>query len=206
MGIAALILSGFAIAGTTLVALTFTGTRDIIAENERLALLSNLNALVPPERYNNELEADFIRVIDPELLGTAEPVTVYRAYRGGRPVAVLGAPVAPDGYSGPIKLLVGVYADGTLAGVRVLSHRETPGLGDAIDIIRSDWIRVFDGKSLGNPVLEDWAVKKDGGAFDQFTGATVTPRAVVKATREFLEYFQQNRNRLFLAETAEKTR
>jgi electron transport complex protein RnfG len=205
MGIAALILSSFAITGTTLVALTFTSTKDIIAENERRALLSNLNALVPRKRYDNVLEADFIRVIEPKLLGTAEPVTMYRAYRGGRPVAILGTPVAPDGYSGPIKLLVGVYVDGTLAGVRVLSHRETPGLGDAIDIPRSDWIRVFDGKSLRNPSPEYWMVKRDGGAFDQFTGATVTPRAVVKATRKFLEYFQKNRNQLFLARSVEKT-
>jgi len=120
----------------------------------------------------------------------------------GKPVAVLATPVAPDGYSGSIKLLVGVYADGTLAGVRVLAHKETPGLGDAIEATRSDWILTFEGKSLNNPPPKAWAVKKDGGAFDQFTGATITPRAVVKAARQFLIYFQQHKEQL-LANSAD---
>ncbi|MDX1654282.1 MAG: RnfABCDGE type electron transport complex subunit G, partial [Candidatus Competibacteraceae bacterium] len=95
-------------------------------------------------------------------------------------------------------LLVGVNWDGTVAGVRVLAHRETPGLGDGIEAERSDWIESFQGKSLGNPPAQQWAVKKDGGAFDQFTGATITPRAVVGAVRRFLEYYRVNRERLFL--------
>jgi len=197
MGVAAVILTGFAIVSTGLVAFTFTGTREIIAANERAALLSNLNALVPPERYDNRLDEDTLQIIDPEYMGTDEPVTVYRAYQRGEPVAVLAAPVAPDGYSGPIRLLIGVYADGTLAGVRVLSHKETPGLGDPIELGRSDWVLSFTGKSLNNPDSKGWAVKKDGGVFDQFTGATITPRAVVKAVRRFLEYFQQHREQLF---------
>lgn len=197
MGVAAVILTGFAIVSTGLVAFTFTGTREIIAANERAALLSNLNALVPPERYDNRLDEDTLPIIDPESMGTDEPVTVYRAYQHGEPVAVLAAPVAPDGYSGPIRLLIGVYADGTLAGVRVLSHKETPGLGDPIELGRSDWVLSFTGKSLNNPDSKGWAVKKDGGVFDQFTGATITPRAVVKAVRRFLEYFQQHREQLF---------
>ena len=197
MGVAAVILTGFAIVSTGLVAFTFTGTREIIAANERAALLSNLNALVSPERYDNRLDEDTLPIIDPEYMGTDEPVTVYRAYQHGEPVAVLAAPVAPDGYSGPIRLLIGVYADGTLAGVRVLSHKETPGLGDPIELGRSDWVLSFTGKSLNNPDSKGWAVKKDGGVFDQFTGATITPRAVVKAVRRFLEYFQQHREQLF---------
>ena len=196
MGVAAVILTGFAIVSTGLVAFTFTGTREIIAANERAALLSNLNALVPPERYDNRLDEDTLQIIDPESMGTHEPVTVYRAYQHGEPVAILAAPVAPDGYSGPIRLLIGVYADGTLAGVRVLAHKETPGLGDPIELERSDWVLSFTGKSLNNPDRKGWAVKKDGGVFDQFTGATITPRAVVKATRKFLEYFQQHREQL----------
>jgi electron transport complex protein RnfG len=124
-------------------------------------------------------------------------VTLYRAYRNGRPVAVLGTPVAPDGYSGSIRLLIGLYADGTLAGVRVLAHRETPGLGDFIEASRSDWILGFAGKSLHDPTASGWAVRKDGGVFDQFTGATITPRAVVKAVHRFLIYYEQQRERLF---------
>lgn len=203
MGIAALILTNFAMLGTGLVALTYTGTKDIIAENERAALLSNLNTLVSPDHYDNSLVEDSIQVIDPEFLGTSEPVTIYRAYKNGQPVAVLATPVAPDGYGGPIKLLVGVYADGTLAGVRVLSHQETPGLGDAIEASRSDWILDFTGKSMGNPTLENWKVKKDGGVFDQFTGATITPRAVIKAVGKFLIYFKQYREQLFHVKSVE---
>jgi len=200
MAIGACILAGFAIAGTGLVALTYTATQGRIAANEQAALLANLNALVPPERYDNDVTEDYIQVIAPEFLGTSEPVTIYRAYRGTQPVALFATPTAPDGYSGPIKLLIGVYADGTLAGVRVLRHKETPGLGDAIEIERSDWIRTFEDRSLGNPPLKHWQVRKDGGVFDQFTGATITPRAVVQAVKKFLLYFQHNRNQLFIAE------
>lgn len=197
MGIAALILSGFAVVGTGLVAVTYTGTRDIIAEAQRKALEASLNQLVPADRYDNRVTEDRIEVVAPDWLGTDQPVTVYRARKNGQPVALFATPIAPDGYSGPIQLLIGVYADGTLAGARVLAHKETPGLGDGIDEKRSSWILAFAGKSLENPRPDGWKVKKDGGAFDQFTGATVTPRAVVKATRKFLEYVQTHREQLF---------
>jgi len=197
MGIAALILTGFAVVGTGLVAITYTSTQDMIAEAQQAALEASLNQLVPADRYDNRVVEDAIAVIAPEWLGTDQPVTVYRARRNGQPVALFATPYAPDGYSGPIQLLIGVYADGTLAGVRVLAHKETPGLGDGIDEKRSPWILDFAGKSLDNPKLERWKVKKDGGVFDQFTGATVTPRAVVKATRRFLEYVQMNQEALF---------
>jgi electron transport complex protein RnfG len=197
MFIAAGLLMGFAVVGTGLVALTFTGTKARIAANEEAALLENLNALVPADRYDNSLIEDTLHIVAPVSLGTRQPVTVYRAYRDQQPVALLATPVAPNGYSGPIKLLVGVYADGALAGVRVLNHRETPGLGDAIEIERSDWIRAFEGKTLSNPPLEKWQVEKDGGVFDQFTGATVTPRAVVSAVRRFLIYVEKNQAYLF---------
>jgi electron transport complex protein RnfG len=197
MFIAAAILTSFAVFGGGLVVFTYTHTKDIIAANERAALLANLSALVPVNRYDNALTQDSIVISDPTFFGTQEPITVYRAYQNGQPVAILATLIAPDGYSGPIKLLVGVYANGTLAGVRVLAHQETPGLGDAIETARSDWIHVFAGKSLTNPKLTNWAVKKDGGAFDQFTGATITPRAVVKAIRRFLVYFQSHQQQLF---------
>lgn len=201
MGVAALILTGFAVVGTGLVAVTYTGTKDIIAEAQRQALEASLNQLVPADRYDNRITEDAIEVTAPEWLGTDQPVTVYRARKEGQPVALFGTPFAPDGYSGPIRLLIGVYADGTLAGTRVLAHKETPGLGDAIEERRSLWILAFAGKSLGNPEPARWKVKKDGGAFDQFTGATITPRAVVKATRKFLEYVQTHQAQLFAPAT-----
>lgn len=197
MGIAAAILVAFAMVGAGLVAGTFIGTREIIAETERAALLANLNSLVPPDRYDNQPTRDTLHITAPQALGTAEPVIVYRARRGSEPVALFATPVAPDGYSGPIRLLVGVYADGRLAGVRALAHKETPGLGDAIEVERSDWILGFAGKSLDDPPPPAWAVRKDGGTFDQFTGATITPRAVVGAVRRFLAYVDANRERLF---------
>jgi electron transport complex protein RnfG len=204
MGVAALILAGFAVVGTGLVAVAYTSTKDIIAEAQRAALEASLNRLVPTDRYDNRVVEDRIEVAAPEWLGTDRPVTVYRARKNGQPVALFATPAAPDGYSGPIQLLIGVYADGTLAGVRVLAHKETPGLGDGIDEKRSPWILAFAGKSLADPRPDGWKVKKDGGAFDQFTGATITPRAVVKATRKFLEYVQTHRAQLFAPASAKE--
>jgi electron transport complex protein RnfG len=195
--ITTIILLMFAIIGTTLVALTYDRTRDQIAANERATLLRKLHRLIAPEQHDNVLLEDTLEVRDPTLLGTDQPVTVYRARKDGRPVSLVIETIAPDGYSGSIRLLVGINTDGTLSGVRVVSHRETPGLGDAIDETRSDWIHVFDGKSLHNPAPAGWAVKKDGGTFDQLTGATITPRAVVKATRNALLYYSQHQEALF---------
>ena len=199
--ITAAILLLFAVLGTGLVAVTFDNTHEVIEANARAALLQNLHTLVPPERHDNDLIKDVLLVNDATSLGTNEPVTVYRARKGGAPVAAIVTPVAPDGYSGNIRLLVAINADGTLAGVRVTAHRETPGLGDGIEASRSDWILQFTGRSLGDPAAKLWAVKKDGGVFDQFTGATITPRAVVKAVKKALIYFEHNRQSLF-AETA----
>ncbi len=195
--ITTIILLGFAIIGTTLVAYTYDSTRDQIAANERATLLRKLHRLIAPEQHDNVLLEDTLQVRDPTLLGTDGPVTVYRARKDGEPVSLVIETIAPDGYSGSIRLLVGININGTLSGVRVVSHRETPGLGDAIDETRSDWIHVFDGKSLHNPEPAGWAVKKDGGAFDQLTGATITPRAVVKAARNALLYYRQHQDTLF---------
>lgn len=197
--LSALLLGLFAAVGTGLVALTHAFTRERIAANERAVLERALHAVMPPSSHDNDLLADRIAVTDPELLGTRRPVTVYRARRGGRPVGVVLTPEAPDGYNGRIRLIVGIYADGTLAGVRVLAHQETPGLGDAIEAEKSDWILGFTGKSLGKPPLERWRVRRDGGDFDQFTGATITPRAVVQAVRNALIYFLRHREALFAA-------
>ena len=195
--ITTIILLLFAAVGTTLVAYTFEQTRDQIAANERATLLRKLHRLIPADQHDNVLLEDTITARDEALLGSAEPVTVYRARSNGEPVALVIAAIAPDGYSGSIKLLVGINVDGTLSGVRVIAHRETPGLGDAIDETRSDWIYIFDGKSLQAPDVSRWAVKKDGGDFDQLTGATVTPRAVVKAARNALLYYRDHQEALF---------
>jgi len=195
--ITTIILLLFALIGTALVVTTFDNTRERIAANERATLLRKLHQLITPEQHDNVLLEDTLTVTDRPLLGTSRPVTVYRARKGAQPVALVITPVAPDGYSGSIKLLVGINVDGTLSGVRVVAHRETPGLGDAIDETRSDWIHIFDNRSLGEPPLERWGVKKDGGDFDQLTGATITPRAVVKAVRQALLYYRDNQEALF---------
>ncbi len=194
----------FAVVGTGLVALTFDSTRERIAENERLALLRNLNTLVPESSHDNDLFTDTLTVRDPRTLGIDTPVTIYRARLAGEPVAAIFATAAPDGYSGTIKLLVGINSRGQLNGVRVVSHRETPGLGDAVEVERSDWVLGFNGLSLGNPPLEKWKVKRDGGEFDQFTGATITPRAVVQAVKRALLYFGAHRDELFHQATAQQ--
>jgi electron transport complex protein RnfG len=197
MLLSAALLGLFAVAGTSLVALTYEGTAAQIAENERQALLRNLHSLIPPERHDNDVFADRIEVLAPEALGSKTPVTVYRARRGKIPVAAVLTPVAPDGYGGDIRLLVAVEYDGRLAGVRVMGHKETPGLGDRMEAEKSDWILGFSGLSLGNPPADKWKVKKDGGVFDQFTGATITPRAVVAAVSRTLHYYEEHREELF---------
>ncbi len=191
------LLGVFAVAGTTLVALTHEATFERIRQSEREALLRTLHTLVPPSMHDNDIFRDVAIVTSKEWLGTREPVPVYRARRQGEPVAAVLAPIAPDGYNGNIRLLVAVRYDGTLLGVRAASHRETPGLGDGIDTEKSDWIQQFEGRSLRNPEKEDWAVRRDGGVFDQLTGATITPRAIVNAVYKSLQYYQRNRERLF---------
>jgi electron transport complex protein RnfG len=195
---AATILGLFSVLGTGLVALVHEHTAARIAENQRRTLLHSLQTLIPANWYDNDMLVDAIEVSDGDL-GTGEPVPVYRARQGGRPVAAVLSPSAPDGYNGEIRLLVAVRADGTLAGVRVLAHKETPGLGDPIDEHKSDWILGFDGRSLDDPPEALWKVRRDGGDFDQFTGATITPRAVVKAVRKTLTYFVRNKDALFSA-------
>jgi electron transport complex protein RnfG len=195
------LLSLFAIAGTALIAFTFDNTADRIAAEEREFLLRSIQTLIPPSRYDNDPYSDTISVQAPQLLGSRDPIPVYRARKDGQPVAAVMEPVAPDGYGGAIKLLVAIAYDGTVLGVRVLNHQETPGLGDNIEIDKSNWITSFTGQSLSKLDNRQWHVKKDGGVFDQFTGATITPRAVVKAVHNSLKYFSQHRDALF-AQTA----
>jgi len=197
MIISAVLLAMFAIAGTFFVSYTFDNTIDRINENKRLALLKAFHVLIPPSAHDNDIFTDIISVQNKELLGSNKPVNIYRARKNNKPVAVIINSVAPDGYSGNIELLVAINVNSTLAGVRVVHHKETPGLGDAIEENRSDWITKFKQRSLTNPDKKGWSVKRDGGEFDQFTGATITPRAIVKAVYNTLRYYKENRESLY---------
>lgn len=200
MALAGALLMGFAVAGTALVSYVHERTAARIAANEAAATRALINEIIPPDAYDNDIVKDTIRVAAPEALGSEEALTVYRARRDGEPHAAVMTVVAPNGYNGAIKLLVGVRHDGTVAGVRVVRHQETPGLGDAIEAEKSGWIAQFQGRSLDGTATSEWQVRKDGGAFDQLTGATITPRAVVRAVRRALVYFRAHRRELFARE------
>ena len=184
---------------TALVALTWSVTRPRIAENERNYLQQSLSPALADIYYDNDLSESILVIPPPHDLPGREPVTVYRLSRGSEPAAAVFIVNAPGGYAGPIRLLIGIDHAGQVTAVRVLAHSETPGLGDLIESSRSNWLQQFDGTSLESPPRDRWAIKRDGGAFDQLTGASVTPRAVVRAVRETLIYFEANRDRLFAA-------
>jgi H+/Na+-translocating ferredoxin:NAD+ oxidoreductase subunit G len=194
---AVLALAGIAAGVVLVLAVIANATREQISRNERAWFLARLNELVPPESYDNDLLTDRIDLTEPDVFGTRAAVAVYRARRAGQPVAAILMPTAPDGYGGPIALMVAVRADGTLLGVSVMRHHETPGLGDVFESSRRDWLPAFAGHSLGAPPADRWAVRKDGGTFDQFTGATITPRAIVAAIRRTLEYFERRKAVIF---------
>lgn len=185
----------FGLIGIGVVSLIYYAGKERILANQQLTLFNSVISLIPAREFDNDVLSDTLRIIDPRLSGGA-PVTVFRAQQQGEPVAAIFATNAPDGYSGDIRLLVAVRANGTLAGVRVLDHHETPGLGDRIEADKSDWIEGFAGQSLNSPPESSWLVRRDGGAFDQFTGATITPRAVVTQVRETLRVFRDRRNEL----------
>ncbi|NRF47992.1 electron transport complex subunit RsxG [Pseudomonas stutzeri] len=197
----ATVLGLFAIVTVGAVTLLQQGTAERIQAAERAAQVRALGEILPTGSYDNHLHDDSVLVQD-RLLGNRSPLPAYIALKDGRPSAVILQAIAPDGYSGAIHLLVGIHADGRVAGVRVIGHRETPGLGDKIELAKSPWIRSFDGKSLTNPAADGWAVKKDRGEFDQFAGATITPRAVVGAVHRALQYFDAHKAELLAAEGA----
>jgi len=197
MIVSAVLLGAFAVLGTTMVAVTFDQTKEKIQQNQKLATLRSLHQLVPPASHDNDIFNDTISISNLDLLGSKQAVTIYRARKQNKPVAAILTIIAPDGYTGKISLLVAINHSGELAGVRVIKHKETPGLGDAIEIEKSDWIHQFMNKSLNNPAAKNWKVKKDGGKFDQFTGATVTPRAIVKAVHKALLFYKQQGDTLF---------
>jgi electron transport complex protein RnfG len=192
-----LLLGIIALMGTALLAGVNALTHERIIEQEKMRVLQQLNEIVPVDSFNNDLLADRIEIQDEAFFRHPAPVTVYRARMDGKAVAIMMMLTAADGYNGDIRLLAGIDVHGTVLGIRVIAHKETPGLGDPIELERSDWILSFTQKSLNNPQLDGWNVKRDGGQFDQFTGATITPRAVVRATRRALQYFDANTQALF---------
>jgi len=197
----ALAIGIFAIVTSAVIALTQVATRDQILANKEAFQARALYEIVP-EQLDPEL-LDHTLVMPAPELGLDQPARIHQAINDGQVKTVLLPAIAPDGYSGNIELLIGINADGSVAGVRVLSHKETPGLGDKIELSKSDWILSFNGaeKAMGRD--DSWAVKKDGGRFDQFTGATITPRAIVGVTARAIEFFRAHREQLLTPVTTQ---
>jgi len=187
------ILFVFALVGTAMLAFTHDRTEPVITRGQLEQKRALLSQVLPASLYDNDLLASQQSVPPDDLLGTRKPSALWLARRGGLFTGVVLEAVAPDGYSGDITLLIGIDASGTVTGVRVTAHRETPGLGDYIDRAKSAWIDQFAGKSLNAPEAKHWKVAKDGGHFDARAGATITPRAVVKAVKSALDYFARHR-------------
>ncbi|MDO9220489.1 MAG: electron transport complex subunit RsxG [Thiobacillus sp.] len=188
-----IILLVFAFVGTAILAFTHQSTEPTIARGQQAAKLALLSQVLPAALYDNDLLSSSKTVPPNDLLGTRLASSLWLARHNGHFSGVVLEAIAPDGYSGEIALLIGVDAHGSVTGVRVTAHRETPGLGDYIERTKSAWIDQFSGKSLNNPPAKHWKVVKDGGAFDARAGATITPRAVVRAVKGALEYFAKHR-------------
>jgi len=192
-----LILGLFALISTGLIAVTHLLTKDKIVLEVELSLIRQLSQIVPAKNYTNEVYKDCIIINDAGYLGSDQDQKLYRMRNNGNHYAVLMTSVAPDGYSGKIKLAIAISSRGKLLGVNILNHKETPGLGDKIERHKSDWLEQFDGLSLNNTPEENWKVKKDSGQFDALTGATITPRAVIKAVHNSLIFYAENDQQLF---------
>ncbi len=187
----------FAIITSGLIAATQILTKETIEKQIKKAQSKALLQIVSVDEHDNDLLSDTISLTKGGLLNLPADKEAYIARNKGEAVAVILPVIAQNGYSGPIKMIVGIDTQGHVKGVRVIEHKETPGLGDKIDIKKSPWITLFEGKSLSNPLPDQWKVKKDGGDFDQLTGATITPRAVVSGVHDALLFFQKNRHEFF---------
>ena len=186
----------FAIMTAGLIAITQQLTKDTIADNIVRAQLAAFNEILPADRYDNELHTDIAELAPDKLLGTQENSHIYLARNAGEVEAIIFETIAVGGYNGNLSLLVAIDKNGIVTGSRVISHKETPGLGDKVELKKSPWILSFAQKTLGKTSDKDWQVKKDGGQFDQFTGATITPRAVVRAVKNTLLYFEEHKTSL----------
>lgn len=190
------ILGLFALCTTLGVYSVFDLTHTQITANERQIMLEQLGTVLAATRYDNDILAQSAILREIQATGVADDMPYYIAAQADTITAYVFTVVAPDGYSGPIKLLVGIRPDGEVLAVRVIAHKETPGLGDAIESKKSSWINIFTGRSLQNPGAARWKVKKDGGEFDQLSGATISPRAIVTAVRCLLNYFATHQSEL----------
>jgi electron transport complex protein RnfG len=193
IGYQAMLLGGMATLASALLVLGDLETRDDIALRQAEDLKASLSQVLPEALHDNDLLSDVVTLAAESAEG--KPVKVYRAHLDNR-VSAVAFEVSANGYAGPITSIMGVDADGKVLGVRVLAHAETPGLGDKIEATRDDWIFSFNGNSLQNTSASQWHVKKDGGKFDQFTGATITPRAVVRSVYQGLQLFERHRKQL----------
>jgi len=199
----ALNLFFFTVIGTTVLAYTFNLTHERIAQSEAAAKLKLINQVAPAALYDNDLLKDTLTLPASAQLGTEQDTLAYRGRLKGQPSVVVIEAIAPDGYSGKISLIVAINYAGEISGVRVVAHKETPGLGDYIDIAKNKWISLFGGASHQRYQEDQWKVKKDGGQIDYMAGATITPRAVVKAVHNALHYFEENRASLFAQQPRE---
>lgn len=195
-------LALFAIITAGLIALTQVTTADRIEQQARQARAKALLDIVPLHEHNNDMLNEAIRV-QARALGLEGFEQAFIARQDGTPVSLIFPLVAPDGYTGPIRMLIGIDMNGEIKGLRVVEHKETPGLGDKIELQKSDWVRQFDARSLANTRQDQWKVKKEGGDFDQLTGATITPRAIVRAVRKALLFFQQHQQALLALKPGE---
>jgi Na+-translocating ferredoxin:NAD+ oxidoreductase subunit G len=193
----AVTLIAFAVVFTALLAYVFQATKVPIEKSEAAARLALFRQIVSENMHDNDILKDKLTIAPNALLGNTQPSIANRARINNAPAAVILEAIAHDGYSGDIKLLIAIRTDGSISGVRVLTHKETPGLGDYIDIAKDDWIKLFDNESLTKTSEPNWKVKKDGGHFDYMAGATITPRAIVKAVHKALQYFEANKATLF---------
>jgi electron transport complex protein RnfG len=193
----AIAMLAFAFVGTLMLAYVFIATRPPIEASEKEARLALFKQILPAKNYDNDLLSSQVVIQPNALLGNRLPSIANVASFQQQPAGVILEAVAHDGYSGDIKLLIAIRADGSISGVRVLAHKETPGLGDYIDIAHGNWIKLFNDESLQKTPANSWQVKKDGGQYDYMVGATITPRAVVKAVLKALQYFEMNKQTLF---------
>jgi len=205
--VSTVVLTLFAVATGAMIAGTHLGTKDQIEVQEKRAQAKALLEIMPAHTHDNDMVEDSFALASAELLNIEEKdqARIFVARKSGEVAGFIIPSVAPDGYSGDIRLITGITISGDVAGVRVVAHKETPGLGDKVDIKKSDWILSFNGKSLAMPAPEQWKVKKDKGVFDAFTGATITPRAVVKSVYQTLQYFEANKAELIESATANET-
>lgn len=206
----AIILVFFVVAFTAALAVVYTMTKPAIEASAAEEKMRTINDVLPSELYDNELLADTLTLPATPELGQDDESTVYRGRLKGEPSTLVLEAVAPDGYAGKIRMLLAIRASGEVAGVRVTQHKETPGLGDYIEPKKDKnktrpWITQFDGLSLEKmPMANEWKVRKDGGRFDSVAGATVTPRAVVKAVYKAVKFATENRERLFAPKRAKE--